>query len=100
MELDKLIGKLIMLALLLHDYDFEVVYFVGISNPDADGLSRNPSPSNEDLTEARWHKDFDQDALPGWHVATYPTLCSGTVVEAPIHGLHDETDRPHFIADI
>ena len=56
MESDKLIGKLATWALLLQDYDFEVVHRAGITNLDANGLSRNPSPSNEDLTGARWHR--------------------------------------------
>ena len=53
MELNKLTGKLTRWALLLQDYDFEVVHRAGITNLDANGLSRNPSPSDEDLIGAR-----------------------------------------------
>ena len=56
MKLDKYIGKLTRWTLLLQEYDFEVVHCVGITNLDVDGLSRNPSPSDEDLTRARWHE--------------------------------------------
>ena len=59
MESDKLTGKLAMWVLLLQKYDFEVVYRAGITNLDVDGLSRNPSPSDEDSTVARWHGDCD-----------------------------------------
>ena len=59
MELDKLTSKLARWALLLQEYEFEVVHRVGITNLDADGLSRNPSLSNEDLTRVRWHGDCD-----------------------------------------
>ena len=41
MELDKLTGKLARWALLLQEYDFEVVHKTRVQNLDADGLSRN-----------------------------------------------------------
>ena len=100
MKLDKLTGKLARWTLLLKEYDFEVVHCAGITNLDADGLSRNPSPSDEDLTGAKWHGDCDREAVPGWHAAAYLTLFSGAVIEVPIQGLHDKTDRPQAIADI
>ena len=50
MESDKLIGKFANWILLLQEYHFEVVHRVGITNLDVDELSRNPSPSVEDLT--------------------------------------------------
>ena len=53
MESDKLTGKLARWTLLLHEYDFEVVHKAGVKNLDADDLSRNPSPLQEDLTGAR-----------------------------------------------
>ena len=43
MESDKLTGKLARWALLLQEYDFEVVHKAGLQNLDADGLSCNPS---------------------------------------------------------
>ena len=50
---DKLTSKLAIWVLLLQEYDFEVVHCAGITNLDADGLSRNPSPSDEDLIGTR-----------------------------------------------
>ena len=74
MVLDKFTGNFAKWALLFQDYDFEMVHRVGITNLDVDGLSRNPSPSDEDLTGARWHGDCDREAVSGSHAATYLTL--------------------------
>jgi hypothetical protein len=38
MESDKFIGKLARWALILHEYDFQVVHRPGVTNLDADGL--------------------------------------------------------------
>jgi hypothetical protein len=53
MQSDKLIGKLARWALILHEYDFQVVHKPGVTNLDADGLNRNPCTSQEDNTGAR-----------------------------------------------
>jgi hypothetical protein len=76
MKSDKLAGKLARWTLLLQEYDFKVVHRAGIANLDVDGLSRNPSSSDEDLTGARWHGDCDREAMLDWHVATYLTMMS------------------------
>ena len=52
------------------------------------------------MTGAKWHGDCDRDAVPDWYAATYLTLCSGVVVEVPIQGSDDKTNRPQVIADI
>ena len=65
MEPDKLTSKLARWALLLPEYDFEVVHRGGITNLDVDGLSRNPSPLEEDLTGAMWHGDCDREVVGG-----------------------------------
>ena len=77
MESDKLMRKLARRALLLQEYDFEVVHKARTKTLDADGLSRNASPLQEDLTEARWHNTLDQEAMPGWHTSAYLVRMEG-----------------------
>jgi hypothetical protein len=57
----------------LMEYDFKVVHRAGLVNMDADGLSRNPIPSQADATSTRWHVEEDEDSLPGWHCSAF--LC-------------------------
>jgi hypothetical protein len=73
MESDKLTGKLARWALMLMEYDFKVVHRAGLVNMDADGLSRNPIPSQADATGARWHVEEGEDSLPRWHCFAF--LC-------------------------
>jgi hypothetical protein len=58
---------------MLMEYDFKVVHRAGLVNMDADGLSRNPIPSQADVTGARWHVEEGEDSLPGWHCSAF--LC-------------------------
>jgi hypothetical protein len=81
MESDKLTGKLARWALILQEYDFQVVHRPGITNLDADGLSRNPCTSQEDTTGARWADEEDEEMVPGWHAAGFLCWLSGTLCE-------------------
>jgi hypothetical protein len=58
---------------MLMEYDFKVVHRAGLVNMDADGLSRNPIPSQANAIGARWHVDDGEDSLPGWYCSTF--LC-------------------------
>jgi hypothetical protein len=73
MESNKLTGKLVRWALILQEYDFQVVHRPGVTNLDANGLSRNPCISKEDDTGAKWHGEVDEKMVPGWHASTF--LC-------------------------
>jgi hypothetical protein len=71
MQSDKLTGKLARWALILQEYDFQVVHRPGVTNLDADGLSRNPCTSQEDDIGARGHGEVDEEMVPGWHASTF-----------------------------
>jgi hypothetical protein len=73
MESDKLTGKLARWALILQEYDFQVVHKLGVANLNANGLSRNPCTSQEDNTRARWHGKVDEEMVPSSHASTF--LC-------------------------
>jgi hypothetical protein len=74
MESDKLTRKLARCALILQEYDFQVVHRPRVANLDADGLSQNPCTSQEDDTGARWHGKVDGEMVPGWHALTFMCL--------------------------
>src|SRR5438270_12233071 len=100
MESDKLIGKLAKWTLLLQEYDFEVVHRAGITNLDADGLSRNPSPLEEDLIGAKWHGDCDREAVLGWHAVAYLTLMSGSASMLFDVATNEELDKPQVVSNV
>jgi hypothetical protein len=83
MESDKLTGKLAQWVLILQEYDFQVVHKPGVTNFDADGLSRNPCTSQEDNTGVRWHGEVDEEMVPGWHASAFLCLL---VVDSSMEG--------------
>ena len=100
MESNKLTGKLARWTLLLQEYNFEVVHRVGITNLDAGGLSRNPSPSKEDLIGAKWHVDCNLEAVPGRHAAAYLTLMLGSVSTLSNEVTDEEPDKAQVVSDV
>ena len=50
---DKLTGKVARWALILQEYDFDVVHKAGTAHLDTDGISRNPAISSTDNSGAR-----------------------------------------------
>jgi hypothetical protein len=52
MELDQFTGKLAKWALILQEYDFDLIHRPGRVNRNADGLSRNSSSNKEYTTRA------------------------------------------------
>ena len=93
MESDKLTGKLARWALLLQEYDFEIVHKAGVQNMDADGLSRNPDPLQDDMTGARWHDISDQEVVSGWHVSSYFAWMEGKSIQVMTKTLREIVDE-------
>ena len=58
-ELNNFTSKLTWWVLLLQEYDIEIVHHVSVTNLDANGVSRNPSPMDNDMNGARWHGNCD-----------------------------------------
>jgi hypothetical protein len=73
MESDKLTRKLAWWALILQEYNFQVVHRFGVANLDVDGLSRNPCTNQKDNTRARWHGEVDEEMVSSWHASAF--LC-------------------------
>jgi hypothetical protein len=74
--------NLVRWALILYEYDFDIVHRVGRVNWDANWLSQNPNSSEEDTIGARWHGEVDLEDVLRWHVFAYMcTLlgCSGDI---------------------
>ena len=63
---DKLTGKLARWALILQEYDFDVVHKAGTAHLDTDGISRNPAISSADNSGARQDGCTNQ---PDWESA-------------------------------
>jgi hypothetical protein len=57
MTSEKLTGMHARWASILQEYDVDIQHRSGVTHGDADGLSRNPLPSEEDRTDARMHHD-------------------------------------------
>jgi hypothetical protein len=88
MESNWLIGKLARWALILQEYDFDIIHRPCKVNQDANGLNQNPSSNKEDTTGALWHDDVDLEIIPGWHASAYLcTLlgCFGDVLQTSVN---------------
>jgi hypothetical protein len=57
MTSEKLTGMHARWASILQEYDVDIQHRSGVTHGDADGLPRNPLPSEEDRTDARMHHD-------------------------------------------
>jgi hypothetical protein len=83
MESDQFTSKLARWVLILQKYNFDIVHMASRVNWDADGLSQNPSFSEEDTIGAKWHGKVDLEVVPKWHVFTYLCNLSGCFGDVP-----------------
>jgi hypothetical protein len=70
---NKLTGKLARWALILQEYEFDVIHRPGVTHQNVDTMSRTPLLSSADLSAAR--QDFDTDVPAGLlHASSYLAL--------------------------
>jgi len=86
-------------ALILHEYNFDIVHKVDRVNRDANGLSWNPSSSEKDTIGAKRHGEVDLEAIPRWHAFTYMCIllrCFGDVPQGNTsnENSHSDNDEP------
>jgi hypothetical protein len=77
------IGKLVRWALILQEYDFDIIHRLSRVKRYANGLSWNPSSNEEDTTRASWHGDVDLEVIPGWHAFAYLCTLLGCSKDVP-----------------
>jgi hypothetical protein len=89
MESDRLITKLARWALILQEYDFDIIHRSSRVNWDANGLNQNPSSNEEDTIRARWHGDVDLEVVLGWHAFAYFCTLLGCFGDVPHTSMDD-----------
>jgi hypothetical protein len=92
----KLIGKLACWALILQEYEFKVIHWLGITHQNMDTMLQRPLITSEDFLEAR--QDFDQ--IPTVHVSyasSYFALLQCNLVEHPIVDIWEDLDTLRFL---
>ncbi len=82
-------------ALILQEYDFDIIYRHGRVNRDADGLNQNPSSNEEDTIGACWHGDVDLEAISRWHAFAYLCTFLGCYGDVPQTNVDD--GDPHDV---
>jgi len=93
---DKLSGKLVRWALILHEYEFKVIHRPGITHQNADTMSRRPFTTSEDFSEAK--QNFDQIlALHVSYASSYFALLQCDLVEHPIVDIWEDLDTLRLI---
>jgi hypothetical protein len=93
---DKLIGKLNHWALILQEYEFEVIHQLGITHQNADTMLRGPLTTSEDFSKAM--QDFDQNlTLHVSYAFSYLALLQCNLVEHLIVDIWEDLDTLRFL---
>jgi len=95
MESNWLIGKLARWALILQEYDFDIIHKPCKVDRNANGLSQNPSSNKENTTGALWHDDVDLETIPEWHASAYLCTLLGCFGDLPQTSVND--GDPHDV---
>jgi hypothetical protein len=83
MESNQLTGKLACWALILKEYNLDIIHRASKVNRDVDGLNWNPSLNEVDTIRARWHGDVDLEDVPRWFASTYLCTLLGCYGDVP-----------------
>ncbi len=93
---DKLTDKLARWALILQEYEFEVIHRPGITYQNSNTMSKRPLSTSEDFSEAR--QDFDQiSVVQASHASSYLALLQCNLVEHPIVDIWEDLDTLRFL---
>ena len=94
---DKLTNKLAHWALILQEYEFDVIHWPGITHQNADTMSRTPLLSSDDSLAAR--QDFDADIPFGLlHGSSYLALLQCyTAVDQKVVDIWEDVETLRFL---
>lgn len=68
---------------ILQEYNFDIIHKASRVNWDANGLSWNPSFSEEDTTCAKWHGNVNLEVVPRWPAYIYMCILLGCSRDVP-----------------
>jgi hypothetical protein len=93
---DKLIGKLARWALILKEYEFNVIHRPSITHQNTNTMSQRPLTTSKDFSEAR--QNFNQIlATHVFYASTYFALLQCNLVEHPITDIWEDLDTLRFL---
>jgi hypothetical protein len=89
-------GKLARWAFILQEYEFKVIYLLGITHQNTNTMSWRPRTTFKDFSETR--QDFDQiPTVYVFYASNYLALLQCNLVEHPIVDIWEDLDILRFL---